>query len=110
MMEKECPYCGRYVYCNNAEGCPCADYEKWLENEEKKQKRAYLTTDQAILLALDHGKVVVAIDSDELVCFGRFVKFGGVICRIDRDGDITEINASIKHMGGKYYEEDKKWQ
>lgn len=35
MMEKECPYCGRYVYCNNAEGCPCADYEKWLENEEK---------------------------------------------------------------------------
>lgn len=31
MIEQECPYCGKYVYCNNGEGCPCYDYNRWLE-------------------------------------------------------------------------------
>lgn len=31
MTEQECPYCGKYVYCNNGEGCPCDDYNRWIE-------------------------------------------------------------------------------
>lgn len=31
MIEQECPYCGKYVYCNNGEGCPCDDYNRWIE-------------------------------------------------------------------------------
>ena len=23
-----------HTYCNNAEGCPCADYEEWVERME----------------------------------------------------------------------------
>lgn len=34
---EDCPFVGNHTYCNNAEGCPCADYEKWLENEEKQK-------------------------------------------------------------------------
>ena len=36
MRELECPFFGRYVCCNNAEGCPCDDYERWLDQEEEK--------------------------------------------------------------------------
>ena len=24
-----------YGYCNNAEGCPCADYEEWIDKGER---------------------------------------------------------------------------
>lgn len=33
---KECPFCGEYTACNNAEGCDtCRHYEQWLKAEEK---------------------------------------------------------------------------
>ena len=36
MKTLDCPFCGEYVVCNNAEGCDtCRHYEQWLNAEEK---------------------------------------------------------------------------
>lgn len=36
MTELTCPFCGEFVFCNNAEGCDnCKKYEDWLKAEEK---------------------------------------------------------------------------
>lgn len=35
-LELECPFCGEFIFCNNAEGCDnCKKYENWLKAEEK---------------------------------------------------------------------------
>lgn len=34
----ECPFCGEFVACNNAEGCAtCRHYDEWLKAEEKME-------------------------------------------------------------------------
>ena len=33
--ERNCPFCGDFPKCNNAEGCDnCPEYENWLKAEE----------------------------------------------------------------------------
>ena len=72
-----------------------------MENNEKEEI-TYLTKDAEILAALNEGKTVTQTDSDEMIMLGRFKKVDGVICRLDRYGEIVEINASIQHRCSKY--------
>ena len=32
----DCPFCGDFPKCNNAEGCDnCPEFERWLKQEEE---------------------------------------------------------------------------
>ena len=39
-VKKECPFCGDFVECNNAEGCDtCRHFAEWFYKEEKEVTR-----------------------------------------------------------------------